>query len=347
MAFISLPDALAQLNMKESELRKLIQKKGFQVYMSGQDDKGKKVICFQEEDIRALAKEMGIGVDSAGESSLFDMNAGSSLRTEALNVEKPVFNIEESSANLGAAEIADDKSPELENLDMDSSSANLDIELSSTPEPDMDIDLDGPLSAPGDSASLDLDLDVSAADSLHLDFDDTIGNTLEEVATNNGKGAKKAPVLDNTIDIDPAGKDNLSFEADDTLSIGDEDATLEFESEHLALPEESFSVEDGETLSGTKGDLSLDDESLNGGSLAEEEGAEDGAARPTTEIIDEDNVPVVFPVAAFFCFAIIIFNGCVLFGLVQDSNLEGGISYGQSFYASIRDFTASNFNLPH
>ena len=343
MAFISLPDALAQLNLKESELRKLVQKKGFQVFMSGQDDQGKKVICFQDEDIHAIANEMGLGSKSGGESAVFDMSVAPVLKGEDLSLDLPVLDIHDDvSIDLGdSGELGDSLPKEsLETLEV----GDIGIELEEAPMDDLDIELDGPVSSPSDSASLDLDLDISAEDSLHLEFDDNASNNLNVVPQSAGKSDKKFATLDDTLDIKSAG-DDLSFEADETLSI-EEDATLAFESEPLALPEESFSLDDGETLSGSGTELSLDDASANI-SLSDSGISEDAVSRSTTEIIDEDSIGIIFAIPALFCFIAVVFNGCILFGLVQDSNLNGGISYGQNFYASIVDFTKNTFHLSH
>jgi hypothetical protein len=334
MAFTSLSDALAQLNLKEAELRKLVQEKGFQVFMSGQDDKGKKVICFKEEDIHVLAQELRL---DGGDSTIFDMTPKHSLAPKDLEVEAASLELGDS---MGGAEF--DLSEDLE-VSLDQEDAPEDMDLGAVGSGmDIELELDGSeadMVLPSDSASIDLDLGLDPDESLSLDLD-SADSTLDVVPH-----AEEAQLdFDDTLAIDGGG---LSFdpEADETLSIGDDDATLEFESEHLVLPNESFSLDEGETL--TEDDKLELEESANLAIDEDESSVGGGGIRPTTEIIDEDNVNVFFAIFAFLCFGVIIFNGCLLFGLVQDMDLNGGISYGQNFFASVRDFTVSKFNLPN
>ena len=119
--------------------------------------------------------------------------------------------------------------------------------------------------------------------------------------------------------------------------------TVDFDgSDNLKLPDESFSLDDDEnTLNLGSDGLSIDDESAANLSLDDDEDGgddhEDVAFRPTTEIVDEDSVGIGYPLVGFVCFAVVVFNGCVMFGLIQDLSLKGGISYGKNFFSSIID----------
>ena len=352
MAFVSLPDALKRVGVDEAELKKLVQQKGLQVFMSGEG--AQKGICFKEEDLAQLVTDLNLApiidepmdLDLSSHSDDMDLSGDLPEEEGAIDIDL------DDDLDLGAdldleEEVVEESSPE-ENVELE--------------DLDMDLDVDD-LSAV-DSASVtavsegdDLilseedDLSLEDGSSLDLDFDADESLSLDLEGGDETLAVEPAPMdsvfeLDDTM-IDESGDETLSFDdGDQTLSIGedgDESMTLDFAgSDNLKLPDESFSLDDEDNTLNLEnsGGADLDDESAAALALDDDEEVEDDedvAFRPTTEIVDEDSVGVIFPFVGFLCFATVVFNGCVMFGLIQDLNLEGGISYGKNFFSFIRD----------
>jgi hypothetical protein len=376
MAFVSLADAMKRVGVEEAELKKMVQSKGIQVFMAGEGDQ--KGICFKEEDLASLSPseeivpevvkadddlDLDLGVDEVVPSE-DRLGSSSSDHSDDEQLDLDLGGSEDSldldvggmeTLDLSAASNEDDGLESESDLDLDLSSDISDDGAASSVEDDVSLD-EASAESPDDlnlsldsdeldlsdgESDVDLDLDMSSDESLDLGMDDASdspGFEMDEtLAIGDG---------DDTLGSDDfSGDETLSFDdGDQTLSIGDdgdENLTLDFDgSDNLQLPDESFSVDgDDNTLNLGDGGVDLDDES--GRLSMDEEEEEEESFRPTTEIIDEDSVGIIFPLVAFACFAIVVFNGCVMFGLIQDLGLDGSISYGKNFFATIRDTTHS------
>jgi hypothetical protein len=142
--------------------------------------------------------------------------------------------------------------------------------------------------------------------------------------------------------------DNADFSTNDTLSIGDDNDTLSFDTDGA----ETLSLDSDDTLGFEGSDnLSLPDESFSIDEDEDELGVDDDddeveSSRPTTEIIDEDEVNFVFPLLVLVSFGLIIFNGMIIFGMLQELGGDSSVATGENFYASIKDFVTSNFPSP-
>jgi len=351
MAFKSLEEALSRLNMGEVALKELVQDQGVQVFMAA-NDAGKKSIFFKAEDLdrlerivlghevsvvddepAAVADSSAVEMDLVdGENMDIDLDLGDGGPELDLGDGEPELDLGAKNSDLDLGLGGDQVT-----LDLDSESIDLDLDLGSDgglsgEGADLDLDLgsDGGLS--GEGADLDLGgddartLDLTVDDAVDVDLDLEVDETLDF-----GAGSSSS-------------EETLSFDldADETLSIGSEN-NLE---EEIALPEESYSIE-GDTI-GVEETLGLDGDSEVEAS-PEEKADEEGEDRPvvsTTEIVDEDPVMVWWPILAFVCFGVVVFNGCVIFGLIQDMDVAGGIAYGESFYDGLRDFAKNTFKLP-
>lgn len=325
MAYVSLKDALSRTGLPEADLKNLVKEQGVQVFMMGEG--AERSICFEEADVAKLV------------SSLSPAEAPAAAATESLDLD--VEGVESISLEDDVSS-EEPQAPVAEPASEGDVDLALDLDDGAAPDESLSLDLDGDDDLGLDDSELDLDLDGgdSMSESLGLEGDETLA--VEPISDDVSLDFEDDTLGDDTLDA--GGDETLSFDdGDQTLSIDsdDDDLTLNYdEADNLKLADESFSI-DGD--SSVVDDLGLEDES---GVLAIDEDAdeeEEEAFRPTTEIVDEDNVNFFFPLLALLCFGVIVFNGCILFGLIQDIDLSGGISYGKNFFSGICEFAQSNF----
>lgn len=215
---------------------------------------------------------------------------------------------------------------------------------------EMELDIpDDPLFGESEDAS-----PTDSSDDLELDLDldeDQEQSAEEQFAEGLEDGQEDSTMEVENLEVDENDELVLGDEIEDqptaTLSIDDSsDATLSFgSSDDIALPDESFSLDEDESLSLTSS-LSVGDSDV--GLDGEDDDMEvSSASGPVTKIVDEPNINFIWPLLSIVSFGIIIFSGFVCFGLIYDSQLDQGIHQGSSFYSDLTDFVEEHvgFNV--
>lgn len=332
MAYTNLQDALKELNLSEAELKEKVAAVGIQVFKAKQDD-GSESICFNEEDLLKLKDP------SADEDLDLVLDDEVALELDEESSEKAPEESKTTENDLDFDVADDDLDLDLDDdTDLDLSDDELDIDLSddsTADEPDLDATLD--MSSADDDLDLDLD-DEKSSDDLDVDLDDLEVGDEEDLDATLTLDESKSLNADETLSI----SDDDEF-GDETLSIdedSDSEDTLSFDlsEDDISLPEESFSLEEDDALS-----ISDDDDDLGGeGEESEMEIAPQG---PVTKIVDEPGIGFLWPMIGILCFAVIIFNGMVSFGLVQGQKSHESVVSKLSIYESIVDFVNKNIPL--
>ena len=348
MAFVALPEALQRLGMSEIDLKALVRDEGIQVYRMDRD--GQQVICFKENDFSALEK-----VQSASAVAvLSDGQQGSDLIVEDDSIDLDVSEglapspDESLDLDLGASidivseaeEDAPQASFELGDEDLGGESFAPNV----SPDESLDLELGGDdagvVASPDESLDLDLggddDLIVSPDESLDLDMGGS--EPVDEFSSSPSESSlEETLVMDSGDSFDSEGAygsqdATLSIEGNDTLSFDEDGEALSFDrSDNISLPDDSFSIEQedaGEALG-----------------LDQDQDTPD-VSRPTTEIVDEDEVGIFFPLMSVVTFGFIVFNGMILFGMTQELGNGPGVAVGKNIFVSVKDFVNSKFPPP-
>jgi len=384
MAYTSLSDVLARLDVSESELKNLVKERGIQVFMMGNEKGGKKTICFSNEDVDKLVNDLKdedsfalpvqnhlgethpsesldldvedgpggtIMIDAADENVEVDLSEDDDLMIDlgddsnekaeiSLDGDEPELELEEDELEISndspsAMAASSDDADELEISDGDAdeleiSDSDADLELFK----DEDEDEPAPVEAaaePDEDSGLDL-----GDDSLDLGLnDDELGLDFDE------EDSDHKDLSDMELS-DEGASETLSFDSnDETLSISgdDEDGeTLDFDgSEDIDLPDDSFSMDDD--------DIDAEDEDSEMLDVSDDN--EDTAYRqPSTKIVDEDGLFVLWPLLIIFCFGVIVFAGVVSAGMIQDIQLEQGIAFGKGFFSDLSTYVKQSVKIP-
>jgi hypothetical protein len=194
--------------------------------------------------------------------------------------------------------------------------------------------------SPDESLDLDLGGDDELVDSpdesLDLDMDGS--EPVDEFSSSPSESSlEETLVMDSGDSFDSEGAygsqdATLSIEGNDTLSFDEDGEALSFDRpDNISLPDDSFSIEEEDAS-----------EALG---LAQDQDVPD-VSRPTTEIVDEDEVGIVFPLMSVLTFGFIVFNGMILFGMTQELGNGPGVAVGKNIFVSVKDFVNSKFPPP-
>ena len=348
MAFVALPEALQRLGMSEIDLKTLVKEEGIQVYRTDRD--GEQVICFKEDEFKTLEEKqsptaVAVLNDDKQDSDLILADDSIDLDNSLDNATSPDESLD---LDLGSSiEITSEPDTPPENsfkLDDDEDLGVTALEPNLSPDESLDLDLgdDDADSAASPDESLDLELgdedelSGSPDESLDLDMDD--GDAVDEFDSPPPESSLEETLIMDSGDSfdseDAYGSQDatLSIEGNDTLSFDEDGEALPFDrADNISLPDESFSIEQedaGEAL----------------GLMQDQDAPE--ASRPTTEIVDEDEVSVLFPLMSVITFGIIAFNGMILFGMTQELGDGPGVAVGKNIFVTVKDFVNTNFPPP-
>lgn len=348
MAFVALPEALHRLGMSEIDLKALVREEGIQVYRTDRD--GQQVICFKEDEFKTLEK-----VHSASAVSVLNEDQqGSDLIVEDDSIDLDVSEVlapspdESLDLDLGASiEIvseAEEDTPQASFELGDEDIGGESFEPNVSPDESLDLELGGEdtglVVSPDESLDLDLGGDDELVDSpdesLDLDMDGS--EPVDEFSSSPSESSlEETLVMDSGDSFDSEGAygsqdATLSIEGNDTLSFDEDGEALSFDRpDNISLPDDSFSIEEEDAS-----------EALG---LAQDQDVPD-VSRPTTEIVDEDEVGIVFPLMSVLTFGFIVFNGMILFGMTQELGNGPGVAVGKNIFVSVKDFVNSKFPPP-
>ena len=365
MSFISLPEALEKLNISEAELKQLVQENNVQVFMSGQDESGKKTICFKEDDFEKLSgaqntpdfdltdqsDDLGIEINE-GPTTMLDLSEDDSSEKDIELFEDDNLDLDDEAAvaDAGDDDVLIDDEDNLELNDEATGADTGDDDLLIDDEDDLDLDL----------SEDDLDLDVD--DIIPEDDDISFDATEDTLALDNDAADATLSFDDDSDELllddadtlsldddDGGGVDTLSIDDDDgaldTLSIDDDlqtEETLSFDvANEISLPDESFSLDDDQ-------DIDLDEDSAHELRLDDEDEEESSASAriPMTKIVDEPSAGPIWPICALFSFIVLGFCGMVSIGLVYDMKMDRGITFAKSFYAEVNSVAKEYIGIP-
>ncbi|MBF0196402.1 MAG: hypothetical protein HQL32_01765 [Planctomycetes bacterium] len=354
MSYISLAESLEELNISEAELKKIVQEKGFQVFMMAQGDSTEKTICFKREEIEQIST-------SPGDSDIFDVS-GEPVADLGEKVEIDLDDDDDKGAEE-SLDLSSDTDLDLDLDDLDGSAAldeDLDLEIT---EDDLDLDgaddentltVDEPAEDDentltvessddaGDALTIDEnDADTLTLDSDNLNLDDDVN--MDTLSLDEEGGADETLSFDDdlTLDDDMGAADTLTLSDDDDNNL-DTEETLSFDvSDNIALPDDSFSLEGEESLTlaedtdPEESQLMIDDD---------DDVAAAPARAPVTKIVEERSVGFLWPICGILCFVVLAFSASISMGLVYDMKLDRGIAFGKSFYTEVTQF-ARDYNL--
>ena len=317
--------------------------------------KEKNIVAEGDEELLDLDDDMSLDLGDDEDSDEMDLDLDDSDDSDDIDLDlgEEELDIEiDDDDNDMTLDLDDAEETSLE--DDEDGDMTLDLgpedDLDSDAGDDMTIDLDADDDFGEDDVTIDLeseddsesDLDLDLGDDLDLDDDDL--ETKAEDLSDEIMGDIEGDNSSNSTDtLSLSMDDDLLFEDDseDTLSIDDEvgsDETLSFDmSDDITLPEESFSLEGEEALGLAE---ALDDDEDEDNDDEEDQGAARG---PVTKIVDEPKMSIVWPIVAFICVAVIIFNGVVSVGLIHGQLMEYSVVEKHSFYQGVVEFVENNF----